>query len=101
MLREVAYRHLPRTLIDRPKMGFGLPGSDWGGREVRHIARSLLLSEDARLATCLGRDAIRGFLEQESDVHRQWALAMLESWCRHHPAKLPNFSREPTIHSRR
>ena len=29
MLREVLYKYVPRDLIERPKMGFGIPVSDW------------------------------------------------------------------------
>lgn len=29
VLKEVLYRHVPKALVDRPKMGFAIPRADW------------------------------------------------------------------------
>jgi len=42
VLREVLYRHVPKQLVDRPKMGFSIPLAAWLRNELRPWAENLL-----------------------------------------------------------
>ncbi|MGZ4959593.1 MAG: asparagine synthase (glutamine-hydrolyzing) [Methylomonas sp.] len=42
VLREVLYRHVPKQMVDRPKMGFSIPLGTWLKNELRSWAESLL-----------------------------------------------------------
>jgi asparagine synthase (glutamine-hydrolysing) len=42
VLREVLYRHVPRQLVDRPKMGFSIPLAAWLRNELRPWSENLL-----------------------------------------------------------
>jgi asparagine synthase (glutamine-hydrolysing) len=102
VLREIARRYLPAALIERPKRGFGLPTSLWGKDQLIRVAEVLLLGPEGRLRAALGDAALDYFLaEQRSsggyNAYRLWAVGVLESWCRHHPAKLPRVERDRTF----
>lgn len=90
ILREIAYRYLPRELIDLPKQGFGLPMSRWAKDELLGTTARLVEDPDSRLADMLGKEAIARFMTRQRSEHgfatyQVWALAMLESWLRHRP----------------
>jgi asparagine synthase (glutamine-hydrolysing) len=93
ILRELAYRYLPRNLVDAPKRGFGIPLSRWGKSELLKVLCELLDSEESRLGQYVGSWVIKNFIRQlrfsfSFPTYQVWALCMLESWLRHHPARL-------------
>ncbi len=62
ILRELLHRHVPRALVDRPKMGFGIPLHVWLRGELRDWAEALL--EPARLRN-------EGYFDSKA-VHAVW-----------------------------
>ncbi len=62
ILREVLYRHVPKGLVERPKMGFGVPIDEWLTGPLREWAEGLL---DPR------RMRDEGFLDPEP-IQRLW-----------------------------
>ena len=72
LLRRILHRYVPPALVERPKMGFGVPIEDWLGGPLRDWAEALL--EEARLRR-------EGYLNP-APVRRIWRehLAGRGSW---------------------
>ena len=95
ILREIAYRYLPRELIDLPKRGFGLPVTRWGEKELLKVAAELLNSDDSRLRQMLGSQRVDAFIKRQTtagqfSTYQTWAVCVAENWLRHHPCKIPS-----------
>ena len=83
LLRQVLYRHVPRRLVERPKMGFGVPLARWLRGPLRDWAEALLAAD--RLATSFDprpvRAAWEGFLAgRVQDAESLWGILMYEAW---------------------
>jgi len=77
--------YLPREVIYRKKMGFGMPIDEWLRAELKPLAYDTLLSKRARERGLMRPDYVRRLLDEHCsgrrDHHtRLWALLMLELW---------------------
>lgn len=85
ILREVLSQYVPHSLIDRPKMGFGVPIGDWLRGPLRDWAESLL--DEARLRRegffqagpirQKWMDHISGKCNWAYDI---WSILMFQAW---------------------
>jgi asparagine synthase (glutamine-hydrolysing) len=86
-LRRLLEKRLPRELIDRPKMGFGVPLADWlagplQARMTAYVHGPVLedLGLDAGPVRALWRDFLSG---QSHRTDRLWNIFALGAWVEH------------------
>lgn len=90
ILRTILYRHVPQTLIDRPKMGFGVPLAMWLAGPLREWRHALLAP--TRIANEGYFDAsVVSQLQQQVDtglggaaIYRTWDIMMFQAWLDEH-----------------
>ena len=76
LLRQVLYRHVPRELVERPKMGFGVPMDAWLRGPLREWADALL--EPYRLARegFFDPEPVTKIWREHQSGRRNWAYLL-------------------------
>jgi asparagine synthase (glutamine-hydrolysing) len=87
LLRRLLYKRVPKELLDRPKMGFGVPLADWFNGPLRERMDSYCRGaelEDLGINPAPVRSLWSDFLSGRSQrTDRLWSMLMLMSWARH------------------
>jgi len=85
LLREVLYRQVPRTLIERPKQGFAVPLDAWLHGPLRDWAEALLDPVRLRAAGFLDAALVQKHWQEHLQGSRNWQyllwdVLMFEAW---------------------
>lgn len=85
ILRQIVHKYVPKTLMDRPKMGFGIPIQDWLGNELRPLLLDFInensLSQHKYFNNTYVLNLLDEFLKGKKDNYlRLWHILMFQMW---------------------
>jgi len=92
-LRQVLYKYVPAALIERPKMGFGVPIDSWLRAELREWAEDLLSVASLERHGLFNVEAIRTKWKEHSSGNRNWQyllwdVLVFQDWITHNVGAL-------------
>ena len=85
LLKKVAARLVPKDVIYRRKMGFGVPVGRWFRGEMKDFVRGVLLSEKSLKRGIVRPEILERYVAEHTSGERDhafqlWTLLMLELW---------------------
>jgi asparagine synthase (glutamine-hydrolysing) len=87
ILKKTLERYLPKEILYRRKMGFGVPLTHWFKGELKNYTYEVLLGKDAGRRGYFNREYVKQLLDEHTSggvdhTTRIWALLNFEMWHR-------------------
>lgn len=86
ILKDIAHTLVPKELLDRPKMGFGIPRAEWIRSELKEMVTDLLTDSTFKnrgwLNTIEVEKVLKSHMDGQNLDNAIWPMLMLELWAR-------------------
>lgn len=85
ILKQILAKYLPNELINRPKMGFGVPIEDWLRKDLRSWASDLLNPTKLKNEGFFNSKIVNDIFQQHlsgvrNHQHDLWGILMFQAW---------------------
>jgi len=85
VFKKALEKYLPKEVLYRKKMGFGVPITHWFKKDLKDYARGILLGESAKRRGYFRTEYVKQLLDEHASgtadhTTRIWALLNLELW---------------------
>jgi asparagine synthase (glutamine-hydrolysing) len=85
LLREIVHKYVPKQMMDRPKMGFGVPIKEWFKSELAEYFNQYLSKTKIESQGLVNYNAVKVWLEnyncgRTEYINHLWYLLMFQMW---------------------
>jgi asparagine synthase (glutamine-hydrolysing) len=85
IIKQLVYKYIPKEIMDRKKMGFGIPVEQWLSNELKDLVKEYLsenkLNEHKLFNTAYVDKIVSSFFEGRTDQYLKiWYLLMFQMW---------------------
>ena len=85
ILKEIVHKYIPKQMMERPKMGFGIPVGEWLNNELKGHIEEHLSEKAINKYGVLNYQVVSKMLSnfyqgKEKNPDRIWILLMLQMW---------------------
>ena len=85
LLKEILHKHVPKEIMDRPKMGFAIPLVKWMKNELRDLLESELSEERVKSAGIFNYNEVERLknnylMGKNEDFNPVWFLFVFHQW---------------------
>jgi len=87
ILKQIVHKHIPKAIMERPKMGFGIPIENWLSVELKELVKEYLSEEALKKHGLFNigevRAIVNDFFNGRKEKHlKVWYLLMFQMWYR-------------------
>jgi asparagine synthase (glutamine-hydrolysing) len=85
IIKEIVHKYIPATMMDRPKMGFGIPIADWLQNDLkpfvdRYFDEAFIIKQDIFNNNEIQRIKRSFYLGKIERAEKIWYLLMFQMW---------------------
>jgi asparagine synthase (glutamine-hydrolysing) len=85
ILKQIVYKHIPKEMMQRPKMGFAIPVQDWLGNELKELVQANLSKEKLSAHGFFNEKEVQKIYSEFSSGRTEkylkvWHLLMFQMW---------------------
>lgn len=85
ILKEIVHKHLPKEMMERPKMGFGIPVEKWLANELKNLVEEYLNEKKLKTHGLFNENYIAQLLSEYFSGRTEkslkvWYLLMFQMW---------------------
>jgi asparagine synthase (glutamine-hydrolysing) len=85
ILKQIVHKYIPREIMERPKMGFGIPIENWLSQELKPLVKEYLSPANLSAHGLFNISAVEKLVNDFFNGHKEkhlkiWYLLMFQMW---------------------